>query len=103
MYKRNVNGVDTKDLATGELFTTKNIIVQKISYQMADDKYWDLNLVGEGDGYFVTNGNAVPIKWSKSERKAKTKYTYLDGSEIEVSDGRTYIEIMIYDRPLTIE
>ena len=104
MYKRNVNDVDTKDFSTGENFTTKNIIIEKISYYPTDDNhYWNLNVVGEGDGYFITNGNAVPIRWSKSDRNAKTKYTYLDGSEIEVSDGRTYIEVMIHDRPLTIE
>lgn len=104
MYKRNVNGVDTTDFGTGEVFTTKNIIIEKISYYPTDDNhYWNLNVVGEGDGYYVTNGQAVPIRWSKSERAAKTKYTYLNGEEIEVSDGRTYIEVMIHDRPLTIE
>ena len=104
MYKRNVNDVDTTDFSTGEVFTTKNIIVEKISYYPMDDyKYWNLNLVSEGDGYFITNGIAVPIRWSKSNREATTKYTYLDGTEIEVSDGRTWIEIMIHDRPLTIE
>lgn len=104
MYTRNVNGVDTTDFSTREVFTTKNIIIEKISFYHTDDNhYWNLNDVGEGDGYFVTNGLAVPIKWSKSDRTSKTKYTYLDGSEIEVSDGRTYIEVMIYDRPLTIE
>jgi hypothetical protein len=104
MYKRNVNDVDTKDFGTGELFTTKNIIIEKISYYPTDDNhYWNLNCVGDGDGYYVTNGQAVPIKWSKADRTSKTKYTYLDGSEIEVSDGRTYIEVMIHDRPLTIE
>lgn len=104
MYTRNVNGTDTTDFSTGELFTTKNIIIEKISYYPTDDNhYWNLNIIGEGDGYFVTNGKAVPIRWSKSDRKAKTKYTYLDGNEIEVSDGRTYIEVMIHDRPLVIE
>lgn len=104
MYTRNVNGTDTTDFSTGELFTTKNIIIEKISYYPTDDNhYWNLNIIGEGDGYFVTNGKAVPIRWSKSDRKAKTKYTYLDGTEIEVSDGRTYIEVMIHDRPLVIE
>lgn len=104
MYIRNVNGVDTTDFNSGEVFTTKNIIVQKISYYPMDDNhYWNLNLVGDGDGYYVTNGVAVPIRWSKSERTAKTKFTYLNGEEIEVSDGRTYIEIMVHDRPLTIE
>lgn len=104
MYTRNVNGTDTTDFSTGELFTTKNIIIEKISYYPTDDNhYWNLNIIGEGDGYFVTNGKAVPIRWSKSDRKAKTKYTYLDGTEIEVSDGRTYIEVMIHDRPIVIE
>ena len=104
MYKRNVNDVDTTDFSTGEVFTTKNIIVEKISYYPTDDNhYWNINVVGEGDGYFITNGIAVPIRWSKSSREATTKYTYLDGKEIEVSDGRTWIEIMIHDRPLVIE
>ena len=104
MYTRNVNGVDTTDLSTGEVFTTKNIIIEKISYYLTDsNKYWELNDVGEGDGFYVTDGQAVPIKWSKSDRQAKTKYTYSDGTEIEVSDGRTYIEVIIYDRPLSIE
>ncbi len=104
MYTRNVNGVDTTDFSTGEVFTAKNIIIEKVSYYvMQDNKYWNLNDVGEGDGYFVTNGKAVPIRWSKSDRNAKTKYTYLNGEEIEVSDGRTYIEVMIHDRPLSIE
>ena len=104
MYTRNVNGVDTTDFSSGEVFNTKNIVIEKISYYPTDDNhYWNLNVVGEGDGYYVTNGLAVPIKWSKAERAAKTKYTYLNGEEIEVSDGRTYIEVMIHDRPLSIE
>ena len=58
---------------------------------------------GTGTGYFITNGYAVPIKWSKATRNAKTKYMYLDGTEIEVSDGRTYIEIQTTSQKLTIE
>lgn len=104
MYKRNVNGVDTTDFSTGEVFTTKNIIVQKISAGYTDNnKYLELDTVSAGDGYYITNGVAIPIDWSKSDRKAKTKYTYKNGVEIEVSDGRTWIEVMLYERPLTIE
>ena len=104
MYKRNVNGVDAKDYFTKEQFDTKNIIVERITYSMASDNYyWDLHTTGSGEGYFITNGYAVPIKWSKESRKAKTKYTYLDGKEIEVSDGRTYIELQTTSQKLTIE
>ena len=104
MYKRNVNGVDAKDYFTKEQFDTKNIIVERITYSMASDNYyWDLHTTGSGEGYFITNGYAVPIKWSKESRKAKTKYTYLDGKEIEVSDGRTYIEVQVTNKQTTIE
>lgn len=103
-YKRYENGAANVDHATGEQFTAKNIIVQKITYSTCSDGYyWDLNTTGSGNGYFITNGYAVPIKWSKSSRSAKTKYTYLDGTEIEVSDGRTYIEVQTTSQTLTIE
>ena len=104
MYKRNVNGVDAKDYFTKEQFDTKNIIVERITYSMASDNYyWDLHTTGSGEVFYITNGYAVPIKWSKSDRKAQTKYTYLDGKEIEVSDGRTYIEVQVTNKNTTIE
>ena len=104
MYKRNVNGIDAKDYFTKEQFDTKNIIVERITYSMASDNYyWDLHTTGSGEGFYITNGYAVPIKWSKESRKAQTKYTYLDGKEIEVSDGRTYIEVQVTNKNTTIE
>ena len=104
MYSRVVNGTPALDYYTKEQFNTKNIIVQKITYYvMSDGHYWSLDTNGTGDGYYITNGYAVPIKWSKSDRRSKTKYTYLDGKEIEVSDGRTYIEVHVTSRNTTIE
>ena len=104
MYTRIVNDRITVDHNTKEQFTTKNIIVQKIKYNRADDGYyWNLHTVDSGDGYYITNGYAIPIKWSKSDRKAKTKFTKLDGEELEVSDGRTYIEVQVTSRDTTIE
>ena len=94
IYNRYNNGNPNNDYLTGETFNTKNIILQEITYSICDDgKYWDLKTQGTGTGYFITNGVAVPITWEKENRWAKTKYKYLDGTEIEVSDGRTYIEV----------
>lgn len=104
MYTRIVNDKVTTDYYSGEEFTTKNIIVQKITYNVTDDKYyWNLHTVDSGDGYYITNGYAIPIKWKKDSRKGKTKYTKLDGDEIEVSDGRTYIEVQVASRETIIE
>ena len=103
-YTRIVNGKVTTDYKTKETFTTKNIIVQRINFKECDDHYyWDLKTVGSGEGYYITGGKYVPIKWEKASRSAKTKYMYLDGREIEVSDGRTYIEVQVKSKKTTIE
>ena len=104
VYNRMENNINCVDYKTKENIDTKNIIVQKITYQMCDDNYyWNLKTTGTGTGYFITNGYAVPITWKKENRKSKTKYYYEDGTEIEVSDGRTYIEVQTTGQNLTIE
>lgn len=103
-YLRYASGEPSIDHETGEQFNTKNIIVQKITHTYMDDNYcWNLATVGKGEGYYITNGYAVPIKWSKADRRSKTVYTYEDGTEIEVSDGRTYIEVSDVSMNVNIE
>ena len=48
---------------------------------------------GTGTGYYITNGYAVPITWTKTSRSAQTIYKYIDGTEITVNDGNTFIQI----------
>ena len=114
MYTRYENGIKCVDHNTKKAVTTKNIITYKLNYKMCNDNYyWDLDTIGSGEGYYITNGYAVPINWTKSSRSSKTKYTYKDGvilngqdvsgQEISVSDGRTWIEIQTTKQELTIE
>ena len=114
MYTRYESGNKCIDHNTKEEVTTKNIIIEKVGYRMCDDNYyWNLYTTGTGEGYFITNGYAVPITWNKASRNSKTKYTYKEGTtingedvggqEISVSDGRTYIELQTTEQKLTIE
>lgn len=104
MYNRQENDTNCIDYYTKEQVNTKNIIVQKINYSICSDNYyWDLETIGSGEGYFITNGYAVPITWKKDSRAGKTRYYYKDGKEIEVSDGRTYIELQTNNQKLYVE
>ena len=114
MYTRYENSNKCIDHNTKEAVTTKNIIVQKINYEKCDDGYyWDLETVGSGDGYYITNGYAVPIEWKKVARAGQTQYTYKEGTiidgenvggqEISVSDGKTWISLQTTSQKLTIE
>ena len=103
MYTKTVNGSVNKDHKTKEVITTKNIIITKVPYNvMSDNYYWNLKNTGSGKGYYITNGKYVPITWKKDSRNAKSKYYYADGSEIQVNDGRTYIEVHVTTKNVNI-
>lgn len=94
VYERFVNGVTHSDYVTKKQYTVKNIIVYQVkNYSVDSYGRQALNNVSSGTGYYITNGYAVPIKWSKKSRDAKTVYTYLDGTELILNDGNTWIQI----------
>ncbi len=104
VYKRSMSGTAHVDAITGKQYTVKNIIVTPIK-NYAYDSYGrqKLDNIGSGDGYFITNGYAVPITWEKESRSSQTIYRYKDGKEIKVNDGNTYIQIQPEGETLTIE
>ena len=103
VYYRSMNGKKHNDLITGEQYHFKNIIAYAVKYDSYQGEKWrDLKNIGSGEGVYITNGYSVPIKWSKESRSAKTKYTYLDGTEIDVSDGNTFIQVYPTDGSLKI-
>ncbi|MBR2786785.1 MAG: DUF3048 domain-containing protein [Clostridia bacterium] len=96
-YVRYSKGVKQTDGATGEDIVTKNIIVAFMeNYTLPDEEKkgrQGLRNIGTADGYYITNGKAIKIKCEKNSRTEKTVYKDLDGNEIEVNDGNTFIEI----------
>ena len=97
VYKQYVNNKEHVDYNTKEQYTVKNIIIYQVDNKTiaGDDKgRQDLDNIGTGDGYFVTAGKVVPIKWEKKSRSSQTVYRYLDGTEITVNDGNTWIHIV---------
>ena len=63
----------------------------------------EIDNIGSGDGYFISNGYAVPIKWEKKSPSSKTVYKLLNGEELIVNDGITYIQIQPKNKTLEIE
>lgn len=93
-YLRFANGNPHTDYVTKEQLHFKNIIVMKVSNHTMDSYgRQDLDNIGSGSGYFITNGYARPITWEKTSRSAKTVYKYLDGEEVIVNDDNTFIQV----------
>lgn len=97
-YTRYSKGRLQKDGSTGEDITTKNIIVTLVyNYELDDGEgkgRQTLNNVGQANGYYITNGKASPILCKKDSRTGKTKYINHDGTELEVNDGNTFVNIV---------
>lgn len=94
-YLRLMDGRQHTDKTTGAQLHYKNIIIMKVRNSTLDSYgRQDLDTVGTGEGYYVTNGYAIPIKWSKSSRKDKTKYLDESDKEIKVNDGNTFIQVI---------
>ena len=106
VYKRSMSGKANVDLETGVQYTAKNIIVYSVSnYTLNDGENkgrQELNNIGKGNGYYITDGYAVPITWEKTSHSGQTVYKYADGDEITVNDGNTFIQIYPKNGELTI-
>lgn len=77
----------------------KNVILQKCSYTLLDENgYLTYDCIGNGEGYFVTNGKAVPITWKKEAMASPTHFYDAAGNEVTLNTGKTYIALVPSDK-----
>lgn len=103
VYELYMDNKKQKDLVTKETYTVKNIIVYQVEIETIDSKdRQDLKNISSGKGYYITNGQAIEIKWEKESRESKTTYTHKDGSPLIVNDGNTWIHITPKNKKIII-
>lgn len=97
VYERYARGKEQADWDTKEVITTKNIIITFCNnYTLTDTENkgrQGLTNIGTFDGYYITKGKAIKIKCIKSARDEQTIYQDLEGNEIKVNDGNTFVHI----------
>lgn len=74
----------------------KNVIIMVSSYECInpENDLQELKQVGEGKGYYCTNGKYIPITWKKESKELKTQYYTEDGQELLLNPGKTWISII---------
>ncbi len=107
VYKRYARGKEQKDWDSKNAITTKNIIITFCdNYTLVDKENkgrQGIKNIGTFDGYYITNGKAIPIKCIKNARDEQTIYQDLDGNEIKVNDGNTFVNICPIAAKVTLE
>lgn len=107
VYKRYARNKAQTDWDTGNNITTKNIIITLCdNYTLQDSENkgrQGIYNIGTLDGYYITNGKAIKIKCIKEARNLQTRYEDLQGNEIKVNDGNTWINICPKNAKIEIE
>ena len=106
-YVRYSRGEKQVDWDSGKTVTTKNIIIEKAKNSTLNDGTdkgrQTLDNIKTLDGYYITNGKVIPITCEKTSRSSQTVYRDLDGNEIDVNDGKTFIQICPIDADISFE
>ncbi len=94
-YLRFINDSPHKDETTQIHLSGKNIIVQYADNKVLDSEgRLEIDIIGEGKGYYITNGKLIDIIWKKANKREQTKYFDKDGKEISMNPGITWHQII---------
>ncbi len=91
------NGLPQVDGLTGEQLSVKNVIILFTDIaRIPGDESGRLSIqtVGNGQGYYITNGRRKVITWSREHDTAPLMLNYKDSGELYLNSGKTFICIV---------
>jgi len=95
LYAVSQYGEPHVDGVTDEQLKVTNVLVLFADFRVMDNEgRLDVDFRLGGEGYYITGGRAVPIRWSKGGYDAPFLYTLMDGAPLELRVGRTYVNIV---------
>lgn len=106
IYSRFQFGEAHIDENNNEQLKVKNIIIQyaNIKHIPGDSEgRRDIDLVGQGQGLYISNGKAVPITWRKNAYDDVTKYRDEEGKILKINKGKTWICIFPNNSEIQLE
>lgn len=96
LYYYSEYGKEHLDGETKEQLCFKNVLLQYCTYHQYDENgYMIFNCIDQGKkGYYITNGKAIAVTWTKKSDTDQTRYYDADGNEITINTGKTYVALV---------
>lgn len=93
------------DLETGEQLKFKNVLIQIADVHERGDEagHKDMVSIGEGKGYYLTNGVCQPVTWKKADQQTPTHWYDEEGQELLLNPGKTWINVVSLKQEITLE
>ncbi len=101
LYRMLHNGEKQMDGHTGDQVSFKNVfILQTEVSSLQEDGYLKSVALSGGSGYYLTMGTSQSIRWEKAGDEQPIRFYAMDGSELTVNTGNSYIGIIGNGRTL---
>ncbi len=92
-YIYNQYGKEMRDLFTDEPEAFTNVIAITAKLYV-EDIYQKADYAKGGEGWYACGGKLIPIKWTSEDGKSPIRFFEMDGTELKLERGNTYIGIM---------
>jgi len=96
-YNKYMNSTPSLNKEDNNQLSFKNIVIQITSIKLIKDDpkgRVDIELVGEGNGYVISNGRYIKMKWYKPDSKSQTLLKDETGKTIPLNPGNTWWNIV---------
>ncbi len=104
-YVRYMDGKLHVDKLTGKPLVMKNVIIQRVAAAPFSDSQkgtYDVNVLATGEGQFLSDGHAMPLRWTKTRASEPTSFTDDNGSPFPCQPGQTWVELVPNTGEVTI-
>ncbi|MBU3206549.1 DUF3048 domain-containing protein [Clostridium algidicarnis] len=95
IYKKFIGEDIFIDKSNNSEIKLNNIVIQQTTITLSKDKiHVEIPLVGEGNGYVLSQGKVIPILWSKKDSNSVTELKDENGNIVSLSEGKTWWNIV---------
>ena len=104
VYERFINGQPHISESSGQVLTAKNILVYQVTnYTIDSVGRQNLENIGSGSGFYITNGKSMPITWAKNSRSGNTEYKTEKGENLVLNPGNVFVQIIPASEEITLK
>ena len=96
-YRYQHGDVPHLDAENGEQLNFRNVLILFADTRNIEgDTEGRLNVTvtGSGDGYYVSDGRYVPIRWSRANDTAELVISGMGGERLTINRGKTFISVV---------
>ncbi len=96
-YRYQHGDVPHLDAENGEQLNFRNVLILFAATKNIEgdtEGRLDIAVTGSGEGYYVSDGRYVPIRWSRANDTAELVISGMGGEKLTINRGKTFISVV---------